>query len=125
MSRRKPKYIREAAEAAADAARDARLERTEHSPTRIPADTSQQAPHTSFGGVPLWYEDRTFRCVDCGREEIWTAEQQKWWYETAKGYSFSRAIRCRECRNARRDAHGGTPRRSHRDRREGTPADDS
>jgi hypothetical protein len=83
---------------------------------RITADISQQSPHTSFAGVPLYYEDVTFTCINCGREELWSAEQQKWWYEIAKGYIFSKAIRCRACRLAIRAAHGGTPRRLPRER---------
>lgn len=113
MGRRKAKYKREEA-AAVDVAAE-----PERTPKRIAADISEQTPHTSFGGVPLYYEDLNFTCVDCGREEVWTAEQQKWWYETAKGYIFSKAIRCRACRNALRAAHGGTRRQSHRDRRQG------
>ena len=70
---------------------------------RIPADLSQQAPHNSYGGVPLYYEDQPFTCVDCGKEEIWTAEQQKWWYEVAKASIYSRAVRCHDCRRARRE----------------------
>ncbi|MFI4875628.1 MAG: zinc-ribbon domain containing protein [Blastopirellula sp. JB062] len=41
-------------------------------------------------------------CVDCGTEEVWTAMQQKWWYEVMKGAIHSRAIRCRACRRKRR-----------------------
>jgi len=85
---------------------------------RIPADFSQHAPHNSYGGVPLYYKDKEFVCVDCGKTEVFTAEQQKWWYETDKGYIFSTAIRCQACRTALKDAHGGTARRSHRERRE-------
>lgn len=112
MSRRKPKYQRQEA-AAADASPE-----NQPTGTRIPADISQQAPHNSAGGIPLYYEDLTFNCDICGREEVWTAEQQKWWYETAKGAIFSKATRCQACRTAQREAHGGTPRGSHRDRRE-------
>lgn len=39
-----------------------------------------------------------FVCADCGKQEIWTGEQQKWWYEIAKGDLFSIAKRCRPCR---------------------------
>jgi Probable zinc-ribbon domain len=70
--------------------------------TRIPADTSQQAPNNSYS-PPLFYEDTPFTCVDCGKEEIWTATQQKWWYEVAKGEIYSRAVRCRECRRVLRE----------------------
>ncbi|MBX3437370.1 MAG: zinc-ribbon domain-containing protein [Planctomycetaceae bacterium] len=106
--RRLPRYLRESTAA----------EPPGPVPVRIPADTSQQAPHTSWGGVPLHYEDKEFICVDCGKTEIWTAQQQKWWYETAKGYILSTAIRCNDCRQKLRDSHGGTPRRSHQERRD-------
>ncbi len=111
MARRKPKYQREAEERNAPP--------PPHPPNRVAADISQQAPHTSFGGVPLYYEDQTIRCIACGKEEVWTAERQKWWYETAKGHIFSNAVRCRACRRKLRAEHGGTPRRPHRERTTG------
>jgi len=39
-----------------------------------------------------------FVCEGCGKHEIWTSHQQKWWYEIAKGDLFSIAKRCRPCR---------------------------
>ena len=51
--------------------------------------------------VPDFYLDLPFTCRDCGSKEIWTAKQQKWWYEVAQGSIYSRAIRCRACRQAR------------------------
>nr|WP_249383965.1 zinc-ribbon domain-containing protein [Chitinivorax sp. B] len=51
-----------------------------------------------------YYEDKPFRCVDCKSEQIWTAKQQKWWYETAQGAVYTTAIRCRACRQNRRAA---------------------
>src|SRR2546429_6590829 len=74
---------------------------------RIAADLSQQAPNNSYS-PPLYYEGLEFTCVDCGKREVWTAEQQKWWYEVAKGPIYSTAKRCRACRQARREARGGT-----------------
>jgi hypothetical protein len=112
MARRTPKYKQQA-----DADQQQKQQQ-QPQPHRVAADISQQAPHTSWGAIPLLYEDVRFTCIDCGREEIWTAEQQKWWYETAKGNIFSTAIRCSTCRDALRAAHGGTPRRSHQDRRD-------
>jgi hypothetical protein len=68
------------------------------------------APNNSYGVPDFvsrgYYVDLPFRCVDCGSEEIWTGTQQKWWYEVAKGFAYSAAIRCRSCRRkerARRD----------------------
>ena len=36
------------------------------------------------------------------KEEIWTARQQKWWYEDCQGSIYSTATRCLPCRIARR-----------------------
>jgi hypothetical protein len=82
----------------------------------ILADLSQQAPNNSYG-PPLYYRDYEFNCADCGKPQVWTAAQQKWWYEVAKGPIYSGAKRCRACREAVRAAHGGTPRRSQTERR--------
>jgi hypothetical protein len=108
--RRIPRYMREA-----EAERAAGGE-AEQPSGRIPANLSEQAPNNSYD-PPRFYEDREFACVDCGKRELWTAEQQKWWFEVAKGSIYSGAIRCRDCRAARRNAHRGTPRRSHAERR--------
>jgi predicted RNA-binding Zn-ribbon protein involved in translation (DUF1610 family) len=48
--------------------------------------------------LPLFYIDRPFTCRDCGSKEIWTAKQQKWWYEVVLGDINSIAVRCRSCR---------------------------
>ena len=49
-----------------------------------------------------YYLSLSFRCRDCGVDEIWTAKQQKWWYENAQGGVFTKAIRCRACRALKR-----------------------
>ncbi len=67
----------------------------------IPANVEQQAPNNSYS-PPLYYVDKPFRCVDCGKEEVWTASQQKWYYEVAKGSIYGTAIRCHACRKKRR-----------------------
>lgn len=69
----------------------------------VAADLSQQAPNNSYAGKPLYYVDQPFTCRDCGREEVWTATQQKWYYEVAKGSLYGRAVRCRACRRRRRE----------------------
>ena len=63
----------------------------------IAADLSEQAPNNSYS-PPLYYVDQPFTCVDCGRDEVWTAQQQKWYYEVAKGTIYGTAVRCRTCR---------------------------
>lgn len=72
-------------------------------PGTIPVDHSKLAPNNSYTIPPDFYVDRPFTCRDCGKEEIWTAEQQKWWCEVAKGSIWSTAIRCRPCRKIERD----------------------
>ncbi|MGI8978882.1 MAG: zinc-ribbon domain containing protein [Pirellulaceae bacterium] len=70
--------------------------------SRIQADLSRQAPTEAYQVAKLYYEDLEFTCTDCGREETWTARQQQWWYEVAKGSIYSTAVRCRACRRIRR-----------------------
>ena len=68
----------------------------------IPVNEALLAPNNSYGAPDFvrrgYYIDLSFRCVDCGTQEIWTGTQQKWWYEVAKGFAYSAAIRCRSCR---------------------------
>jgi hypothetical protein len=70
----------------------------------VVADPLKQVPNGSYDPPPLWYVDKEFRCVDCGKEETWTASQQKWYYEEAKGTLYATAKRCHECRVKIRDA---------------------
>jgi hypothetical protein len=73
----------------------------------IPVNEELLAPNNSYGAPDFvrrgYYIDRAFRCVDCGKEEVWTGTQQKWWYEVAKGFVYSSANRCRTCRRKRRE----------------------
>lgn len=59
-----------------------------------------------------YYQDRPFRCRDCGKAEVWTATQQQWWYEEAQGDVWTTAIRCRACRQQER-ARKADARRTH------------
>jgi len=64
---------------------------------RIKANLSKQAPNNSYS-PPLYYEDMEFTCRDCGVACVWTAEQQRLWYEEWGGPVQSTAVRCRACR---------------------------
>ncbi len=64
----------------------------------ISADHSQLKHNNTYGPLPYFYADKLVTCRDCGKEEVWTAENQKWWYEVAKGNINSLAVRCRSCR---------------------------
>lgn len=70
-------------------------------------NTALLRPTNSYGIPDFvqrgWYVDRPFRCKDCGKAEIWTSTQQKWWYEQAKGDVWTVAVRCRPCRRRERE----------------------
>ena len=71
---------------------------------RVPVDASKIRSGVSLAGpwIPDYYDDLPFTCKDCGKAEVWTASQQKWWYEVAGGQFETTAIRCRKCRAAER-----------------------
>ncbi len=66
------------------------------------ADPAKLQHSGALTGRPRLYRDTTFVCIDCGVEEVWTAMQQKWWYEEAKGQLDTVAKRCHECRRTER-----------------------
>ena len=73
----------------------------------VPVNASLLRPSGSYSRPEFLtsglYLDRSFTCVDCGAEQVWTATQQKWWYEVAKGDVFTKATRCRSCRRRERE----------------------
>lgn len=85
----------------------ARLEFDQAKARGVPVNREALAPNNSYGNPEFvirgFYSDQPFACVDCGKAEIWTAHQQKWWYEVAKGYAFTSARRCRNCRRRERE----------------------
>lgn len=110
MARRKRvRRGKKAGESAPEAVFDPRFGTREHwewemarmPPGAIGADQTKHASHNSYS-PKFWYEDRQFTCRDCGRQEVWTAAAQKWWYEVAAGTIHSTAVRCRACRKAAR-----------------------
>ena len=72
----------------------------------VAVNEEKLAPNNSYGAPDFltrgYYEDRPFHCAECGKEEVWRATQQKWWYEVAKGYVYSDARLCRACRMVER-----------------------
>lgn len=71
-------------------------------PRAVKADHSKLAHINTYGSLSEYYIDLPFTCRDCGKEEIWRSEDQKWYYEEAKGHIDATAVRCRECRTARK-----------------------
>jgi hypothetical protein len=82
-------------------------ESIEPPPGAVLADQNELAHNNTYGLLPLFYVDKVVVCRNCGKEEVWSAENQKWWYEVAKGNINTEAVRCRACRDkekARKDA---------------------
>ncbi len=71
-------------------------------PSAVAADASKLSHINTYGALPTYYIDRPFQCRDCGKEEIWRAADQKWFYEEAKGHIDATAVRCHACRKARK-----------------------
>lgn len=55
-------------------------------------------PSRAVPTLGRYYLDYPFSCSACGKHEVWTAAQQKWWHEEAGGDWERIAILCRECR---------------------------
>jgi len=68
-------------------------------PGAIMADPAELSHNNTYASLPRFYVDRVIQCRTCQKEEVWTAEQQKWWYEIAKGHIHSQAVHCRACRD--------------------------
>jgi hypothetical protein len=67
------------------------------------ANHAELAHNNTYGPLPMFYVDKLVVCRDCDAEEVWTAEQQKWWYEVAKGNINSEAVKCRACRKKEKE----------------------
>lgn len=68
----------------------------------VPVDPANLRPNNSYG-VPDFvqrgfYVEKPFSCKFCGAPHVWTAKQQHWWYEIAKGDVWTIAVACRPCR---------------------------
>ena len=77
--------------------------------TKLAPDGSYSCPDFVRRG---YYLDQPFTCKECGKEELWKATQQKWWYEVAKGNVWTTARLCRPCRRRERE-HRNEVRRLH------------
>ena len=73
----------------------------------IPVNFRALAPTGSYDRPDFvmrgYYVAKPFVCKDCGKHEVWTAGQQRWWYEIAKGDMWTTATRCRPCRRHERE----------------------
>jgi hypothetical protein len=67
-------------------------------PDAVMADVSELSHNNTCGPLPRFYVDKAVVCRQCGKEEVWPAERQKWWYEVAKGNINTDAVLCHACR---------------------------
>lgn len=63
--------------------------------TAVRADIKQQ----NFSMCPRhWYIDAAFKCSRCGESFVFTADEQKFWYEELKFWIDSLPRECAQCR---------------------------
>jgi hypothetical protein len=83
------------------------MHRSRHAVERVPVNTERLKPDNSYDTPEFakrgYYLDQPFQCQDCGVQEVWTARQQRWWYEIAQGGVWTTANRCRSCRRKERE----------------------
>ena len=74
---------------------------------QVLVDVASLTPHHALCTLDFvvrgYYVDMPFNCKACGKPQVWTAAQQKWWYETVKGDLSAIAVLCRPCRVQERE----------------------
>jgi hypothetical protein len=68
--------------------------------TAVQADVSKQNRSIC---PRYWYIDAAFRCARCGNTFVFTAEEQRFWYEELGFWIDSKAKHCGECRRKLRE----------------------
>lgn len=75
-------------------------------PSAVAVDHSKLSHINTYGSLPEFYLDRPFICRQCGKREIWKAKDQKWYYEEAVGHIDAVAVKCYDCRKAKKPGQG-------------------
>jgi hypothetical protein len=81
---------------------DARLRGSMLPPGAVLANRLLHAPNNSYGCLE-YYLDRRFVCRDCKAPSVWTASQQRFWYEVVRASIYTVAVRCKPCQMIERD----------------------
>lgn len=109
VQRSKPLNRKGAAAAAAAARRRALKAEKLHAKWlagKVVVNPANLRPTNSYGTPEFvkrgYYVDFPFNCKDCGKSQVWSPSQQRWWYEIAKGDVWTVATRCRTCRQRER-----------------------
>jgi hypothetical protein len=67
--------------------------------TRLSVDKDKWGINdNTYSSPPEYYYDIEFECSDCRKKVIWSAQQQKYWYEELGKTINSHAKRCETCR---------------------------
>ena len=61
----------------------------------LAADPDEQ--NSSGLSVKFYYKDIQFTCAGCGQDDVWTARQQKRYFEDQKGNIYNEPKWCYEC----------------------------
>ena len=66
--------------------------------TAIPVNKARVFSRCAVPRIPDFWRDQPFTCKLCGKTEVWTARQQRQWYEEQGGEIEAIAIHCHDCR---------------------------
>ena len=102
LERRRVKRGAREAEVAQERAREMAAAKRELAKSHVLVNPQNLRPTNSHGRPDFvkrgHYVDMPFNCKSCGVPQVWTEFQQKWWYESAKGDVWTKAVLCRNCR---------------------------
>jgi hypothetical protein len=102
LERRRAKRGAEEADLAQERAREEARKLRDLAKKHVLVNPENLRPTDSYGTPDFvkrgYYMDMPFNCKSCGVAQVWTETQQKWWYESAKGDVWTKAVLCRPCR---------------------------
>ncbi len=70
-------------------------------PERALAANPDTQNHQGGYSAKFYYQDIHYTCVGCGNAEVWTAQQQKRYFEIQKGNIYNRPKWCYKCHSQR------------------------
>jgi hypothetical protein len=102
LERRRLKRGAKEAEVVRERERERARAQRELAKSHVLVNPENLRPTNSYGTPDFvkrgYYVDMPFNCKACGVTQVWTENQQKWWYESAKGDVWTVAVLCRPCR---------------------------
>jgi len=108
LERRRVKRGAKEAELSQERAREQARARRELAKKHVLVNPENLHPTNSYGTPDFvkrgYYVDMAFNCKFCGAAQVWSETQQKWWYESAKGDVWTKAVLCRHAGSASRRA---------------------